>query len=118
MADYFTPTVVQPTIPIAAMTPLERLLLTRIFEAEPDGDGLYIFAEEGPADTITVNRGELDAALADFRPPTARRTPMSRNGSRKSPPTRQSSISISPARPGNFCSRTSCAVHRPSTTSQ
>lgn len=65
MADYFTPTVVQPTIPIADMTPLERLLLTRIFEAEPDGDGLYIFAEEGPADMITVNRGELDAALAD-----------------------------------------------------
>ncbi len=64
MADYFTPTVVQPTIPIADMTPLERLLLTRIFEAEPDGDGLYIFAEEGPTDMITVNRGELDAALA------------------------------------------------------
>ena len=65
MADYFTPTVVQPTIPIADMTPLERLLLTRIFEAEPDGDGLYFFAEEGPADMITVNRDELTAALAD-----------------------------------------------------
>ena len=65
MADYFTPTVVQPTIPIADMTALERLLLTRIFEAEPDGAGRYIFAEEGPADTITVNRGELNAALAD-----------------------------------------------------
>ncbi|HVC60300.1 MAG TPA: hypothetical protein VND19_08085 [Acetobacteraceae bacterium] len=65
MADYFTPTVVQPTIPIADMTPLERLLLTRIFEVEPDGDGFYFFAEEGPADTITVNRGELNAALAD-----------------------------------------------------
>ena len=41
MADYHSPTVVQPTIPNADMTPLERLLLTRIFEAEPDGDGLY-----------------------------------------------------------------------------
>jgi hypothetical protein len=45
MTDYHSPTVVQPTIPNADMTPLEQLLLTRIFEAEPDGNGLYFFAE-------------------------------------------------------------------------
>jgi hypothetical protein len=64
MADYFSSTVIRQTIPNADMTPLERLLLTRIFSAEPDGDGLYFYAEEGPADMIALNRVELDAALA------------------------------------------------------
>jgi hypothetical protein len=67
MADYFTPTVIQQSIPIADMTPLERLLLTHIFSAEPDGDGLYFFAEEGPTDMITIGRAELEAALAASR---------------------------------------------------
>src|ERR1700687_5581899 len=31
MADYYSPTVIQPPIPVAAMTPLERLLLANIF---------------------------------------------------------------------------------------
>lgn len=30
MADYYTPTVIQQTIPEADMTPLERLLLSHI----------------------------------------------------------------------------------------
>jgi hypothetical protein len=47
MADYFSPTVIQPTIPADDVTPLERLLLTHILGAEPDGDGLYFYAEEG-----------------------------------------------------------------------
>jgi hypothetical protein len=64
MADYFSPTVVQPTIPNADMTVLERLLLTLIFESEPDGDGLYFFAEQAPADMIWVCRTDLEAALA------------------------------------------------------
>ena len=38
MADYFTPTVIQPAIPVADITPLERLLLSHIFNAELDGD--------------------------------------------------------------------------------
>jgi hypothetical protein len=67
MADHYTPTVVQQTIPTIDMTPLERLLLTHIFSAEPDGDGLYFFAEEGPADMIAIDRAQLDAALAASR---------------------------------------------------
>ena len=43
MANYHTPTVIQPTIPDVDMTPLERLLLSHIFSAEPDGDGLYFY---------------------------------------------------------------------------
>src|SRR5712692_3653312 len=63
MADYHSPTVVQPTIPNADITPLERLLLTRIFEAEPDGDGLYFFSETGPCDTFELAVADLRAAL-------------------------------------------------------
>jgi hypothetical protein len=64
MADYASPTVVQPTIPNADMTALERLLLTHIFESEPDGDGLYFFAETSPNDQIELPIAELRAALA------------------------------------------------------
>jgi hypothetical protein len=67
MADYYTPTVIQQPIPAADMTPLERLLLTRIFTAKPDGDGLYFYAEECPSDLITLDRGELKEALAASR---------------------------------------------------
>jgi hypothetical protein len=64
MADYFSPTVVQPTIPNVDMTPLERLLLMQIFESEPDGDGLYFFAEIMPAEQIELPIETLRNALA------------------------------------------------------
>jgi hypothetical protein len=64
MADYFTPTVIQPAIPLADITPLERLLLSHIFNAEPDGEGLYFYADEGPADMIWLDRAPIEAALA------------------------------------------------------
>jgi hypothetical protein len=64
MADYFSPTVIQPAIPAADITPLERLLLSHIFYAEPDGDRLYFTADENPADMIWLDRAPLEAALA------------------------------------------------------
>ncbi len=64
MADYFEQTVVQQTIPNADMTPLERLLLSRIFACAPDGDGCYFFAEQSPSTMIFVARAELEAAIA------------------------------------------------------
>jgi hypothetical protein len=64
MADYFSPTVVQPTIPYADMTPLEQLLLTQIFESEPNDDGLYFFAEASPNDQIALPIEALRVALA------------------------------------------------------
>ncbi len=67
MADYFEPTVVQQIIPNADMTPLERLLLTHIFQSERDDDGWYFFAEECPANVIVVDRESLVAALAETR---------------------------------------------------
>jgi hypothetical protein len=64
MADYYTPTVIQQTIPEADMTPLERLLLSLIFDAECDGEGWYFFSEVGPADMTVIARAALEAALA------------------------------------------------------
>lgn len=68
MADYFTPTVIQQSIPTSDMTPLERLLLSRIFSAEPHGDGVYFYTDEGPADIIVVTRASLETALAESKP--------------------------------------------------
>ena len=64
MADYFFLTVVQPTIPNADMTALERLLLTRIFDSAPDGDGLYFFAETSPNTQFELPIETIRAALA------------------------------------------------------
>ncbi|HEX3417890.1 MAG TPA: hypothetical protein VHT21_16020 [Stellaceae bacterium] len=71
MADYFTPTVIQPTIPVADITPLERLLLSHIFNAEPDGEGLYFYADEGPCDMICLDRAPIETALAQSVQSTA-----------------------------------------------
>jgi hypothetical protein len=65
MADYYQQTVIQQTIPDADMTPLERLLLSQIFQSEPIGDGWYLFAEENPCTMIAVTRSEIEAALAE-----------------------------------------------------
>ena len=64
MTDYFSPTVIQPAIPIADITPLERLLLSHIFNAERDGERFYFYADENPADMVWLDRTPLEAALA------------------------------------------------------
>ena len=63
MADYYSPTVIQQMIAEADMTPLERLLLSHIFESERDGEGWYFFSESGPTDMIMVERAALESAL-------------------------------------------------------
>ncbi len=67
MADYYSPTVIGEVIPSADMTRLERLLLSRIFDAEPDGEGLYFHSWQGPLDLITLPRAALAEALAASR---------------------------------------------------
>lgn len=63
MADYFSPTVVQPTIPACDIAPIERLLLNHIFTAEPDGDDIYFYAEEAINDMIEIPTDDVRAAL-------------------------------------------------------
>lgn len=68
MADYYSPTVIQQTIPEADMTPLERLLLSHIFDSQRDGEGWYFFSEVAPVDMTAIGRGVLEAALAVSEP--------------------------------------------------
>lgn len=63
MADYFSPTVIQQPIPVGDMTPLERLVLSHIFDAELDGETLYFHASLGPTDTVQVSVDDLRAAF-------------------------------------------------------
>ena len=63
MADYFTPTVIQPAIPNADMSPLERLILGQVFEAEIDGDGVYFFTSIGPSACFELDTAELRQAI-------------------------------------------------------
>jgi hypothetical protein len=67
MADYFSPTVIQPTIPVVDITPLERLLLNHIFYAEPDGEELYFSADQGPSDMVWLDRAPVETALAESK---------------------------------------------------
>ncbi|MBA3448360.1 MAG: hypothetical protein H0T56_12280 [Pseudaminobacter sp.] len=59
MADYYSPTVIQPAVPIADMSPLELLLLTRVFSFELEGDALYLFTKFGPSDIVTLSLAQL-----------------------------------------------------------
>ncbi|WEX12367.1 hypothetical protein [Chelativorans sp. AA-79] len=77
MADYHSPTVVTPLIPLAAITALELLVLEAVFDSEIDTDGrcIYLFSETGPNDTISLDRGELASAIEtsdDPSPSTAK----------------------------------------------
>lgn len=64
MADYYSPTVVEPNIPLADMTPLEQLLLTQIFDSETIGDALYFYEEQSTQDQLWLDVGEVREALA------------------------------------------------------
>lgn len=50
------------------MTPLERLLLSHVFDAERDGEGWYFFSEIGPVDMTAIGHAALVAALAASEP--------------------------------------------------
>jgi hypothetical protein len=67
MVDYYSPTVIQQTIPEADMTPLELLILTHIFDADADDGGLYFYSEQGPSDVVSVSRADLVEALVASR---------------------------------------------------
>jgi len=64
MADYFEPTVIQQIIPDEDVTPIERLILTRMFECERRDKGWYLFAEDRPSTCVCALREEIESALA------------------------------------------------------
>jgi hypothetical protein len=71
MADYFTPTIVQQTIPHADITPLEIILLSYVFTGEVYDTGWYFFAEQAPADFFSIARRELQDGLNASRHTTS-----------------------------------------------
>ncbi len=64
MAEYFSPTVVQPAIPIADMTPLERWLLCAMFEHDVAGDALYFFVRTGVNEPIAARPADVRSLLS------------------------------------------------------
>ncbi len=69
MADYYTPTVVEPMIPLTAMLPIERLFLAQVFSEEVDGETAYYCSDDGTSDLIYLDaeavRSALNAASAE-----------------------------------------------------
>lgn len=72
MADYYTPTVVEPFIPLTDMLPIERLFLAQVFSEELDGEAAYYFSEDGACDLISLFAEEVRAALDAVTPETSR----------------------------------------------
>lgn len=64
MADYYSPTVVAPEIPLNDMTQLERLILSGVFDEDVAPGTAYFHSECGPGDILTIDAGRLRAALA------------------------------------------------------
>jgi len=72
MADYYTPTVIDPMIPIATLLPIERLFLAQVFDEELDGERAYYCSEDGARDLISLPAAEVRAALDAATPETSR----------------------------------------------
>ncbi|MCF8710437.1 hypothetical protein [Rhizorhapis sp. SPR117] len=72
MADYYTPTVVEPFIPLGAMLPIERLFLAQVFDEEIADGTAYYYSEEGANDLIFLPAGDVRAALDAVTPGTSR----------------------------------------------
>jgi|1186.fasta_scaffold1185108_2 hypothetical protein len=52
MPDYFTPTVIPQTFPQPDVSPLECLILSSLFDAEEDEEGIYLSTSEGPCGQV------------------------------------------------------------------
>jgi hypothetical protein len=68
MAHFYTPTVIEPHIPLPSILPLERLFLAQIFEEERHGDRVYYYSGTGANDHIILPADEVRAALCDALP--------------------------------------------------
>ena len=69
MADYYTPTVIDPMIPLAAMLPIERLFLAQVFDEELDGETAYYCSEDGARDLISLSAAERSHRARRGAPP-------------------------------------------------
>ena len=65
MADYHSPLVIQPDIPLDGVTALELFLLTHMLQSEVNDDGVYLFAELSVEEMPAVKAGELRRAYSE-----------------------------------------------------
>lgn len=65
MADYFTPTVIEPFIPITSILPIERLFLSHVFNEEVDGETAFYFSDEGAKDLVCLPADKVQKTLED-----------------------------------------------------
>ncbi|MGL4440055.1 MAG: hypothetical protein ACRCUE_12370 [Bosea sp. (in: a-proteobacteria)] len=72
MAQYATPTVVIPALPVDCLNEVERFILTSVFQHQLWEGSLHLFAEEGIDDEAFVCRDTLDAVLDRIEPGTHR----------------------------------------------
>lgn len=67
MADYSSPTVVRPSLPAEAITMLELMVLTEIYDFERDGATVYFFAQDSVPTQVQLDTG-LVRDLVDKAP--------------------------------------------------
>ncbi len=67
MADYHSPTVVQPDIAVSDLTPLEYLVLRHMLEHEETSGEVYFFSTYGIDEAPAIDVVELHAALLQSR---------------------------------------------------
>ncbi|ATE66791.1 hypothetical protein [Rhizorhabdus dicambivorans] len=63
MADYYTPTVVEPVIPLSAVLPVEDLFLGQVFDEDVENGIVYYFSEDGARDLVFFDPKEVRDAL-------------------------------------------------------
>lgn len=68
MTDYHSPTVLAPFIPVADITPHERLILGLSYDEDTSRSGLvYFHSWCGPSSVVTVGKADLKVALDESK---------------------------------------------------
>lgn len=63
MADYYTPTVVDPVIPVSAILPIEAMFLAQVFTEDVENGIAYYYSEDGASDLVFLDPKEVREAL-------------------------------------------------------
>ena len=72
MADYCTPTVVEPMIPMADILPIEAIFLAQVFTEDIENGTTYYCSEHGASDLVFLNPSKVREALAATDPGSSR----------------------------------------------
>ncbi|PZP20309.1 MAG: hypothetical protein DI607_00250 [Sphingomonas hengshuiensis] len=67
MDDLETTIVITPAIPLGDMTPLERLVLSHVFDAGETAEGLLLYSDRGAASRLRIRADELTNAYFTSR---------------------------------------------------